>query len=121
MLSIHLAAQVTRVRGVISDKKTTEPLAFVNLMYNGTSIGTHSDINGNFDLSVHKSIDTLLISYLGYMPQKIKIQPNKTNDLRIQLESAETMLKVVEIKPGENPAHRIMREVVRNKERNNPD
>ena len=120
MLSIHLAAQVTRVRGVISDKKTTEPLAFVNLMYKGTSIGTHSDINGNFDLSVHKSIDTLLISYLGYMPQKIKIQPNKTNDLRIQLESAETMLKVVEIKPGENPAHRIMREVVRNKERNNP-
>jgi len=120
MLSIHLAAQVTRVRGVISDKKTTEPLAFVNLMYNGTSIGTHSDINGNFDLSVHKSIDTLLISYLGYMPQKIKIQPNKTNDLRIQLESAETMLKVVEIKPGENPAHRIMREVVRNKEKNNP-
>ena len=120
MLSIHLAAQVTRVRGVISDKKTTEPLAFVNLMFKGTSIGTHSDINGNFDLSVHKSIDTLLISYLGYMPQKIKIQPNKTNDLRIQLESAETMLKVVEIKPGENPAHRIMREVVRNKERNNP-
>ena len=118
--SLSLSAQITRVRGTISDKKTTEPLAFVNLMFKGTTIGTHSDINGNFDLSVHKSIDTLLVSYLGFKPQKIKIQPNKVNDLKIQLESAETMLNVVEIKPGENPAHRIMREVVRNKEKNNP-
>jgi len=120
VLSLHLSAQITRVRGTISDKRTTEPLAFVNLMFKGTTIGTHSDINGNFDLSAHKSIDTLLVSYLGYKPQKIKIQPNKVNDLKIQLESAETMLNVVEIKPGENPAHRIMREVVRNKEKNNP-
>jgi hypothetical protein len=36
------------------------------------------------------------------------------------LQSAETMLKAVEIRPGENPAHRIMREVVANKEKNNP-
>jgi hypothetical protein len=120
MFSLSLSAQITRVRGTISDKKTTEPLAFVNLMFKGTTIGTHSDINGNFDLSVHKSIDTLLVSYLGFKPQKIKIQPNKVNDLKIQLESAETMLNVVEIKPGENPAHRIMREVVRNKVKNNP-
>jgi hypothetical protein len=120
VFSNSLSAQITRVRGTISDKKTTEPLAFVNLMFKGTTIGTHSDINGNFDLSVHKSIDTLLVSYLGYKAQKIRIQPNKTNDLKIQLESAETMLNVVEIKPGENPAHRIMREVVRNKDKNNP-
>jgi hypothetical protein len=120
-LSLNIIGQVTRVRGSISDKNTTEPLAFVNLMFMGTTIGTNSDINGNFDLTVHKSIDTLLVSYLGYKAQKIKILPNKVNELKIQLEAAETMLKVVEILPGENPAHRIMREVVANKGKNSPE
>ena len=120
LLTLSCAAQVTRVRGKIYDRQTQEALAFVNFMFKGTTVGTHSDINGAFDLSIHKPVDTLLVSYLGYKPQRIKILPNKTNDFDIRLEAAETMLNVVEIRPGENPAHQIMRNVVANKTKNDP-
>lgn len=119
-LSLQGIAQLTRVKGSITDERSGEPLAFVNLIFKGTTIGTHTDINGQFDLSIHKAADTLLVSYLGYQSQRIRIQPNKLNELRIKLKSSENMLSAVEIKPGENPAHRIMRNVVEHKAQNDP-
>lgn len=113
-------AQVTRVKGQVVDGRTGEPLAFVNLMFKGTQVGGHSDINGQFDLNIHKPIDTLLVSYLGYKPQRLVIQRFKLTELKIKMQSAENVLNAVEILPGENPAHRIMRNVVEAKKMNDP-
>lgn len=120
ILSGSLIGQITRVKGIVKDAATKEPLAFVNMIFQGTNIGSHSDIYGNFDISIHKAVDTVMVSYLGYKPQKIRVQRLKNNEITILLQGAETMLNAVEIRPGENPAHRIMREVVANKEKNNP-
>ena len=96
-------------------------MPFVNLVFKGTTVGTSTDINGTFDLSTQRPADTLLISFLGYKSQKIKIQRNKTTDLTIEMQPDNFTLREVVIRPGENPAHRIMREVVAHKAENNPE
>ena len=103
-----LSGQITRVKGIVKDATTKEPLAFVNMIFQGTNIGSHSDIYGNFDITIHKAIDTVMVSYLGYKPQKVRIQRLKTNEITILLQSAETVLNVVEIRPGENPARGVV-------------
>jgi hypothetical protein len=121
LLGQTVSAQITRVKGVVKDAQTGEPMPFVNLLFKGTTIGTNSDINGEYDLEAQRPIDTLLASFIGYKTQKIGIQRNKTNQINIKLQVDNVQLREVVIRPGENPAHRIMREVIAHKKDNNPD
>jgi hypothetical protein len=116
-----LHGQITRVKGTVKDASTKETMPFVNLVFKGTTIGTSSDINGFYDLSAQRAADTLLVSFMGYKSQKIRISRFKTTELNIELQPDNYTLKEVIIRPGENPAHRIMREVVDHKKDNNPD
>ncbi|MFM2284743.1 MAG: hypothetical protein RLZZ543_240 [Bacteroidota bacterium] len=121
LLGFVTQAQVTRVRGTVKDAATKETMPFVNLIFKGTTIGTSTDINGAFDLQAQRSVDTLLVSFMGYKTQRIPIKRNKTNELNIELQSSNVNLREVVIRPGENPAHRIMREVIAHKTENNPE
>jgi hypothetical protein len=114
-------AQLTRVKGVIYDKQSGETMPFVNVIFKGTTIGTTTDINGFFELEAQRAIDTLQVSFIGYKPQKIAVKRLKLTELKIQLEPENIQLREVIIRPGENPAHRIMREVIAHKKDNNPD
>ncbi len=42
------------------------PLSYVTILVQGTDIGTTTDINGEYTISVPPSATTLVISYLGY-------------------------------------------------------
>lgn len=96
-------------------------MPFVNVLFKGTTIGTTTDINGEFELDAQRAIDTLLVSFLGYKPQRLAIKRYKLTELEIRLVPDNYQLREVVIRPGENPAHRIMREVVAHKKENNPD
>jgi len=115
------AAQLTRVKGVVYDRQTGETMPFVNVVFKGTTIGTTTDINGFFELEAQRAIDTLQVSFIGYKLQKVPIKRFKLTELNVQLEPENVQLREVVIRPGENPAHRIMREVIAHKKDNNPD
>ncbi|MCB0819989.1 MAG: carboxypeptidase-like regulatory domain-containing protein, partial [Bacteroidetes bacterium] len=121
LVALAASAQVTRVKGVIYDNQSGETMPFVNLLFKGTTIGTTTDINGEFELEAQRAIDTLLVSFLGYKPQRLAIKRYKLTELEIRLVPDNYQLREVVIRPGENPAHRIMREVVAHKKDNNPD
>lgn len=116
-----LFCQITRVKGKVLDAETGEALPFVSISVKGLSIGTNSDIDGNFEIEFQKSADTLLVSFLGYTSRKIKILPFTTNYLTIKLSRESRLLKEITIRPTENPAHRIMREVISHKIYNDPE
>jgi len=70
---------------VVKGKVTDEAGAAVigaNVAQKGTTIGTATDENGNFTLSVPGNA-TLVISYLGYVTKEIKV--NNQSNLTIQL------------------------------------
>ncbi len=66
-------AQQTKVSGTITDANTGEFLPGVNIVVEGTSIGTISDINGKYSINTSQSNPVLAFSFIGYITQKISI------------------------------------------------
>jgi TonB-linked SusC/RagA family outer membrane protein len=58
------------VTGVVSDE--TGPLPGANVVIQGTTTGTVTDLDGKYTIIAH-SRDTLVFSYMGYEDQKIKV------------------------------------------------
>ena len=89
------------LRGKIIDNETAEPLFAANIGIKGTSIGTTSDFDGNFELKIPFSKTTLFISYIGYQTieiENIEINFDKINLLdNIRLSSNTISLESVNI------------------------
>ena len=82
-------AQVTTVRGVISDATTGEPVIGANIVVKGHSgVGAVTDLSGKFVLNAPKGAKELLVSYIGY---KSLTMPIKSN-LVIKLEPDNSLL-----------------------------
>lgn len=114
-------AQKTIVKGFIIDASTKETIPFVNISFPGTSIGTISENDGSFYLETNLHIDSLSVSYVGYETQMFKIKKEKFTELNIKLKPVDMVLDEITVFAGENPAHRIFRNIIKNKNKNNPE
>ena len=65
LLSGGLTAQ-TMVSGTITDSDFGDPLIGANVVVKGSTVGTSTDLDGNFTLEVPDDATTLVISYTGY-------------------------------------------------------
>jgi len=117
ILSSKVNSQTTTVNGKIADAISREPLPFVNVVFKGTTIGTTSDIEGNFTLSTPLKVDSIIVSYVGYNKVTKAIKRNVKQQINIGLSQGVDLI-TVEVKPGENPAHRILRKIIANKDKN---
>ncbi len=78
------------VKGQVIDANG-EPIVGASVVEKGTGNGTITDNDGNFTLKV-KAGSTLAVSYVGYVRQELKAQPNVTVMMQ---ESAENLGEVV--------------------------
>jgi len=81
------------IKGTVVDKKDNVPLPGVSIRVKDKSIGVTTDINGNFSIVVPPNAETLVINYIGYIMQEVKIKNNA--DLKIVLASADKALAEV--------------------------
>ena len=58
--------RISRVAGRVLDSKTSEPLPGASVLVKGSTIGTVTDVNGAYSLSIPSGGNTLVISYIGY-------------------------------------------------------
>ena len=68
---LYASQQAKKVSGVIIDA-TGLPVIGANVLEKGTTNGVITDLDGNFTLNV-KPGATLVITYIGYQPQEIKV------------------------------------------------
>lgn len=61
------------VTGRIFDLDTREPLIGATIYFQGTDIGTITDIDGNFSVKIPANASTLLVSYTGYSNLEIPV------------------------------------------------
>ena len=96
---ISVFAQDIQVKGIVVSGTDNEPLPGVNVVMKGnTTLGTITDIDGNFILSVPKDA-TLSISYIGFKSQDVAV--NGKNELKIILvEDSEALDEVVVVGYG---------------------
>jgi TonB-linked SusC/RagA family outer membrane protein len=82
-----------RVTGTVLSDDDREPLIGASVIVKGsTSIGTVTDIDGNFSLDVPSSATTLQISYVGMTPQEVAVS---ARHLTIVLKSTTELEEVV--------------------------
>jgi hypothetical protein len=60
-----------QVTGKITDAATNEPLPGTNIIIKGSTIGTISDMDGNYSLSVPNNNCELSVSFIGYQSQTL--------------------------------------------------
>ena len=65
-------AQNVTVSGTVVSAADNEPLIGATVMVKGTTVGTATDIDGNFSIEAQTG-KTLVISYVGYNTQELKV------------------------------------------------
>ncbi|WP_340104973.1 TonB-dependent receptor [Rhodohalobacter sp. 8-1] len=79
------SAQIT-VSGAVYDADTGEPLTGVNITVEGRVIGTSTNNNGEFSLTVNEDPPiTLNVSIIGYVSRQIEITEENVTGLRIEI------------------------------------
>ncbi|MEO1054546.1 MAG: TonB-dependent receptor [Bacteroidota bacterium] len=96
--SIDLYAQRS-ISGTVRDE-TNSPLPGANILVKGTTIGTISDYDGNFILTVPDSSTTLVISFVGYLTEEVNIRQQVKFDV-VLTPDVSTLGEIVVIGYGE--------------------
>ena len=78
MIGIGLVnAQISKVTGNVTSEEDGLPVVGASVLVKGTTVGTVTDIDGNFTLTnVPSSAGTLVISFIGMQSQEVKIKSN---------------------------------------------
>jgi len=118
--SNQLFAQVTKVRGKIIDSENGEPLPFVNVTFKNSSVGTITNTDGEYFLETRTFYDSIIVSFVGYKKQSQKVFKDRFQEINFSLQPDVFALEEIVVKPTENPAHPILRNIIANKEKHNP-
>ena len=96
-LSLDIQAQRIKVHGNVKDSYG-EPVVGANVIVKGTTSGTVTDIDGNYQIEAPKD-STLIFSFVGYISQSIPIK-NRAEISVILEEDVITLGEVVAIGYG---------------------
>ncbi|MGZ4074576.1 MAG: DUF5686 family protein [Bacteroidia bacterium] len=118
IIFFRLSAQYS-VEGKIIDASGKQPLAFVNIGIAGSQQTTSSDIDGKFKISSSEPILGIIFTYVGYEPYKYTVGDDKNVLIKMQKKTVD-LFEVI-VRPGENPANRIIKLASKNRDKNNPD
>ena len=115
-LSINVTSQI---KGKVVDTKNN-PLSFVSIYLDGTITGTTSNEDGFYELPIKKTGNyTVVFQYLGFktLKKSVKITSFPFR-LNVKMIEEQVTLSEVNINSKENPANKIIRNVIANKKKN---
>lgn len=115
-----VVAQQTLLKGVVADSLSGERLPSAALLWKGTTLGSATDLDGEFSLYVPNGSGTLQISFIGYDTQEIPLSPQgRPIQLDIRLKPSSINLSEVVVKPKReryrkkgNPAVEFVRNMI---------
>ncbi|MBX2840519.1 MAG: SusC/RagA family TonB-linked outer membrane protein [Flammeovirgaceae bacterium] len=80
-------AQDKEITGKIISNEDSGPLPGVSVILKGTSIGTITDIDGNYRLNVPNNSNLLIFSYVGFETQEVQIGAQSNIDITLVLDT----------------------------------
>ena len=90
-LMVGMAMAQTKVNGTVTSQEDGQPVIGASVLVVGTSVGTVTDANGHFSLTIPAGKKTLRITYVGMEPIEVSARPN----MRIMLTSDQKALDEV--------------------------
>jgi len=96
---ISLKAQSRTVTGTVTSEEEPQGIPGVNVSVRGTMVGTITDIDGSYSLTVPEGSDVLVYSFVGFLTQEKTI--GNQNQLDVFLEpDVKTLGEVVVVGYG---------------------
>ncbi len=83
MRAVRAEVQTEIVTGLVIDESTGETLPGVNVVVQGTTTGTTTNVDGEFELSVPSLDETLLFSFIGFETRIVPLEGR--NELEISM------------------------------------
>ncbi|MGB4535509.1 MAG: SusC/RagA family TonB-linked outer membrane protein, partial [Tenuifilaceae bacterium] len=84
-----LQAQTVQVTGTVTSAEDGMPIPGVSVMVKGTTIGTSTDIDGKYALSVPQTATVLVYSFVGMRTQEIEIGGRTTINIVLESDTQE--------------------------------
>lgn len=91
--SVGMFAQTLTVKGVVKDA-VGEPVIGASVLVKGTTNGTITDFDGNFELSNVPQNATIEISFVGYVTQTLKAAPSLNVTMKEDTQALEEVVVV---------------------------
>lgn len=85
----YIMAQSTKIVGTVVDSNN-EPVISASVVIKGTTIGTITDLDGNFSINIPEGNNDPLVFYLVGM-KSIEVKP--TQGMKVVMESDEKLLE----------------------------
>jgi hypothetical protein len=108
LISVTVFAQNGIIRGKVYNELNNEPIPFANVVIQGTTTGTTTDLDGNFEIKdLTPNLYNIVVSYLGFenkLIAEVQVSNARPAFLNIGLTESSKQLEVVEIKA--NPFQR---------------
>ena len=84
------------ISGIVTDE-SKQPLPGATVLLKGTSVGTVTDFDGQFNLDITSNTDSniLVISFLGYTAKEVNFTGSKNNIIVVLKEDVSTLDEVV--------------------------
>ena len=88
-------ADAQNITGKVTDATTGEPLPGVNVLIEGTTIGSVTNLDGEYTIGVEGPATSLSFSYVGYISQSIAVGNQTMIDVSLEMDLAEISEVVV--------------------------
>ena len=122
LTALQAVAQTTRVRGTVTDFETGEPLPYVSVYFDGTTIGISTDLEGKFSLETRSPQARVLTAHIvGYESLSVNVTPGSFNEFKFRLRTDPDFLEAAVVKPDDRYIKSILRKIDQNRKINNPD
>ena len=82
--TLSVMAQVQEVTGTVTDASDDSTLPGVNVVVKGTTIGTVTDIDGNYRINASDGTAVLVFSSVGYKTVEVPVDNQSTIDLALE-------------------------------------
>ena len=115
---LYTSAQTYLIQGKVLDADTREAIPFANVYFEGTTTGVATDIDGFYEIRSSVRRDSLTASALGYPALRKALSADTVQTVDFYLAGGDFTLQEVVVLAGENPANAIVRNIIKNKERN---
>lgn len=76
-----------QIKGTVVSDNDSEPMIGVAILESGTTNGCITDVDGNYTIQVKNSNATLIVSFVGYKTQNVKVNGRSVIDIRMEEDS----------------------------------
>lgn len=120
LFKITILSQQYAVKGMVYDRESGARLSFANIRVGESTMGTATNIQGEYELKMQSGTYMLIASYIGYNSDTIAVKLNQNIEpINFYLTKTRIDLPEVVVKPGENPALEIIRKAIAKKNERN--